>query len=200
MYGLLGSDNIWPRYNRLKTWNLRVQKNQNIEKIAFKVVQMKFLSMHITNQKLSFNIFTVVILLHSTTGFESSCLFKSLSRDISPAVFKWFSINLFLFIFKTACSLMPFRLLQIEDKKWWRIYLFTCSHVRFRITFFLTLSLSLPSTLSIYPNQKSYALSVGKYYTIIRENSCGSMTRDSFALCQFLLVALNVNIWVKPRK
>ncbi len=27
-----------------------MQKNQNIEKIAFKVVQMKFLAMHITNQ------------------------------------------------------------------------------------------------------------------------------------------------------
>ncbi len=59
MYGLLGSDNIWPRYNYLKIWNLRVQKNLNIEKITFKFVQMKFLSMHITNQKLSFNIFTV---------------------------------------------------------------------------------------------------------------------------------------------
>ncbi len=42
------------------TTNLRVQKNQNIEKIAFKVVQMKFLAMHITNQKLSFDIFMVV--------------------------------------------------------------------------------------------------------------------------------------------
>ncbi len=42
--------------------NLRVQKNQNIENIAFKVVQIKFLAMHITNQKISFiyrNIFTV---------------------------------------------------------------------------------------------------------------------------------------------
>ncbi len=39
--------------------NLRVQKNLNIEKIIFKVVQMKFLAMHITNQKLSFDIFTV---------------------------------------------------------------------------------------------------------------------------------------------
>ncbi len=39
--------------------NLRVQKNLNIEKITFKVVQMKFLAMHSTNQKLSFNIFTV---------------------------------------------------------------------------------------------------------------------------------------------
>ncbi len=59
MYGLIGLDNIWPRYNYLKIWNLRVQKNLNIEKIAFKVVQMKFLAMHITNQKLSLDIFTV---------------------------------------------------------------------------------------------------------------------------------------------
>ncbi len=35
-----------------------MQKNHNIEKITFKVVQM-FLAMHITNQKLSFDIFTV---------------------------------------------------------------------------------------------------------------------------------------------
>ncbi len=59
MYGFLGLDNIWSRYNYLKIWNLWVQKNLNIEKIAFKVVQMKFLAMHITNQKLSFDIFTV---------------------------------------------------------------------------------------------------------------------------------------------
>ncbi len=43
----------------IQIWNLRVQKNLNIEKITFKVVQMKFLAMHITNQKLSFDIFTV---------------------------------------------------------------------------------------------------------------------------------------------
>ncbi len=41
-----------------------MQKNQNIEKIIFKVVQMKFLAMHITNQKLSFDIFTVGNLLN----------------------------------------------------------------------------------------------------------------------------------------
>ncbi len=51
MYGLLWWDNIRQRYNYLKIWNLRVQKNLNIDKIAFKVVQMKFLAMHITNQK-----------------------------------------------------------------------------------------------------------------------------------------------------
>ncbi len=53
MYGLLGSDNILPRYN------LDLQKNLNIEKIAYEVVQMKFLAMLITNQKWSFYIFTV---------------------------------------------------------------------------------------------------------------------------------------------
>ncbi len=41
-----------------------MQKNLNIEKIIFKVVQMKFLAMHITNQKLRFNIFKVGNLLN----------------------------------------------------------------------------------------------------------------------------------------
>ncbi len=35
----------------LKIWNLRLQKNHNIEKIAFRVVQIKILAMHITNLK-----------------------------------------------------------------------------------------------------------------------------------------------------
>ncbi len=48
----------------MKIWNLRVQKNLNIEKIIFKVVQMKFLAMHITNQKIRFDIFTVGHLLN----------------------------------------------------------------------------------------------------------------------------------------
>ncbi len=43
----------------LKIWNLRVQKNLNIEKIIFKVVQIFFFAMHITNQKFRFDIFTV---------------------------------------------------------------------------------------------------------------------------------------------
>ncbi len=41
-----------------------MQKNLNIEKIIFKVVQMKFLAMHITNQKLSFDIFMLRNLLN----------------------------------------------------------------------------------------------------------------------------------------
>ncbi len=35
------------------------KKNHNLEKIIFKVVQMKFLAMHINNQIWSFDIFTV---------------------------------------------------------------------------------------------------------------------------------------------
>ncbi len=46
-------------FGRDTIWNLRVQINQNIEKIAFKVVKMKFLAMYITNKKLSVNIFMV---------------------------------------------------------------------------------------------------------------------------------------------
>ncbi len=64
IYGLLWFDNIWLRYNYLKIWNLRVQKNKTFEKITFKVVQIKFLAMHITNKKLSFDIFTVGNLLN----------------------------------------------------------------------------------------------------------------------------------------
>ncbi len=79
MYGLLGYDNIGLRYNYLKIWNLRVQKNLNIEKIAFKVVQMKYLAMHITNQKLRlidnfdpYNVFLAIAInipLWLKTGF-----------------------------------------------------------------------------------------------------------------------------------
>ncbi len=36
-----------------------MQKNRNIVKIIFKVVQIKFLSMRITNQKIRFYIITV---------------------------------------------------------------------------------------------------------------------------------------------
>ncbi len=60
MYGLhLARDTtIW----KSGIWGFK--KNHNIEKIAFKVVQIKFLAMHITYQKLSFDIFSVGNLLN----------------------------------------------------------------------------------------------------------------------------------------
>ncbi len=57
--------------NYLKICNLRVQNNQNIEKIFFKVVQIKFLAMYMTNQKLNLNIFTVGNLLNIFNIFIS---------------------------------------------------------------------------------------------------------------------------------
>uniref|UniRef100_A0A673J3Q2 WASH complex subunit 5 n=1 Tax=Sinocyclocheilus rhinocerous TaxID=307959 RepID=A0A673J3Q2_9TELE len=48
----------------LKSWNLRVQKNQNIEKITFKVVQMKFLVAKLTH---AISVFTEGILMMKTT-------------------------------------------------------------------------------------------------------------------------------------
>ncbi len=62
MYGFY-DQTIFGRDNYLKIWNLRVL-NLNIDKITFKVVQMKFLTMHITNQTLLFDIFTVGHLLN----------------------------------------------------------------------------------------------------------------------------------------
>ncbi len=44
-------------FSKSGVWGCK--KNRIIKKIAFKIVQMKFLAMHITNQKLSFDIFTV---------------------------------------------------------------------------------------------------------------------------------------------
>ncbi len=58
MYGLLGQFLVEIQlFENLESEGAK-KKNLNIEKIAFKVVQMKFLAMYITNQKWSFDIFT----------------------------------------------------------------------------------------------------------------------------------------------
>ncbi len=46
---------VWTIFVNLESEGAK--KNLNIEKIIFKVVQIKFLAMHINNQKLSFDIF-----------------------------------------------------------------------------------------------------------------------------------------------
>ncbi len=45
-------------YNRIIFERVQ-KKNQNIQKITLKDVQIKFSAMHITNKKLNFDIFTV---------------------------------------------------------------------------------------------------------------------------------------------
>ncbi len=64
MYGLIG-----PYLTEIQLFeNLESEGAKiilrNIEKIAFKFVQMKSSAMHVTNQKLSFDIFTVGNLLN----------------------------------------------------------------------------------------------------------------------------------------
>ncbi len=104
----------------LKIWNLRVQKNLNIEKISFKVVQMNFLAMHINNQTLSFDIFTVgnlqiaswnMILISNDFGHN----FVPYSVLLVIAAYDWFwapgshvltltlSLSSALFIQKSTC-------------------------------------------------------------------------------------------------
>ncbi len=57
------------------------KKNRNIEKIAFEVVQMKFLSMHITNQKLTFDIFTVGNLQNIFMEHDLNILFLAYKKN-----------------------------------------------------------------------------------------------------------------------
>ncbi len=54
---------VWTIFENLKSEGTK-KKYLNVEKIIFKVVQIKFLAMHITNQKLFVYIFTVRNVLH----------------------------------------------------------------------------------------------------------------------------------------
>ncbi len=99
MYGLLGSNNIWPRYNYLNIWNLRMQKNLNIKEITFKVVQIKFLAMHITIQNWNFDLFMVnlhnivmehdLYLMKNRSFWPIQCIFDYCYK-YTRATYDWF--------------------------------------------------------------------------------------------------------------
>ncbi len=89
-----------------------MQKNRNIDKIAFKVVQMKFLAMHITNQKLSFDIFTVgnslnIFMEHDLNyNFDPYNVFLAIVTHIPQRLNTAFVLhglisNIYLFFFQT---------------------------------------------------------------------------------------------------
>ncbi len=59
-------------------------KNLNIEKFIFKVVQMKFSAMHITNQKFSLDIFTVGNLINIFMEHDDLMIFGIKKYNFDP--------------------------------------------------------------------------------------------------------------------